>query len=238
MTEETQTPAAEQKKPAAPAKKTAAPAPAAAEAPAAPAEKPASSVQDAKAEAVAKAQEVGKRLTGFLGGLAERAKSIDVKELTEKAKQKVNEVKDKASELNAGKTDSVIPPRETMTADQMKQLLAEAEKATDEIPAVVSAVLEDVSQGEPVTLKVKFATSSDQTYIALSAKSIFQFVKSSDQFQVFVYPTANVHGFSLLPPRGETAGHLTILLEKEEIKLPLTDMNAYARALVLYKKMR
>ena len=41
---------------------------------------------DPKSEAAAKAQEVGKKLTGFLGGLAEKAKNLDVKELAEKAK--------------------------------------------------------------------------------------------------------------------------------------------------------
>lgn len=96
MTEETQIPAAQ---PAQPDAAPAAAAPAAAEQP--------------KSEAAVKAQEVGKKLTGFLGGLAEKAKNldmkelaekaknIDVKELTEKAKQKVNEVKDKAAEINA-----------------------------------------------------------------------------------------------------------------------------------------
>lgn len=59
-----------------------------------------------------KVQDVGKKLTGFLGGLAEKAKNIDVKDLTEKAKQKVGEVKDMASELSAGKTENAAQPRE------------------------------------------------------------------------------------------------------------------------------
>ncbi len=224
MTEETQAPAAEQAEVAAPEQ---------------PAQNSAPSAQEqAKAEAVAKAQEVGKKLSGFLGGLAEKAKNIDVKELTEKAKQKVNEVKDKASELNAGKTNNAVPPRETIAAEQMKQLLEGAAKATDEIPNIVLAILADVAQGEQIALKMEFGTPADQTYIAVSAKNIFQFVKSSDQFQVFVYPTSGILGFSVLPPRGETAGRLEILLEKEEIKLTLPDLETYARALILYKKLR
>ena len=150
----------------------------------------------------------------------------------------MNEVKDKASELNAGKTNNAVPPRETIAADQMKQLLEGAAKATDEIPNIVLAILADVAQGEQIALKMKFGTPADQTYIAVSAKNIFQFVKSSDQFQVFVYPTSGILGFSVLPPRGETAGRLEILLEKEEIKLTLPDLETYARALILYKKLR
>ena len=237
MTEETQASAAEQAKAAAPAPEQ--PAQNAAPTAEQPAQNTAPSAQEqAKAEAVAKAQEVGKKLSGFLGGLAEKAKSIDVKELTEKAKQKVNEVKDKASELNAGKTENAVPPRETMAADQIKQLLDEAAKATDEIPNIVLAILADVAQGEQIALKMKFGTPADQTYVAVSAKNIFHFVKSSDPFQVFVYPLSKIFGFSVLPPRGETAGRLTILLEKEEIKLTLTGIEAYARALILYKKLK
>ncbi|MBO4644219.1 MAG: hypothetical protein J5716_06400 [Alphaproteobacteria bacterium] len=189
-------------------------------------------------DTVAKAQEVGKRLTGFLGGLAEIANNIDVKELTEKAKQKVNEVKDKASELNAEKTENTIPPRETLSAEQMKNLFETAAKTAEEFPAVVSAVLSDIAQGEQISLKMKFGLASDVVFIAVSAKYIYHFVKNSDQYAVFIYPVSEICGFSLLPPRGDIAGKLTISLKKDEIKLSLGSLESYAQALLLYKKLQ
>ncbi|MBR1778864.1 MAG: hypothetical protein IJ752_09850 [Alphaproteobacteria bacterium] len=235
MTEETQTPTAAQEQ-----------TPAAADN----GQAPANPAGQAKSEAVAKAQEVGKKLTGFLGGLAEKAKNIDVKELaekaknidvkelTEKAKQKVNEVKDKASELNAGKAENVVPPRETMSGDQMKQLFTTVAQTADEFPAVVLAVLADLAQGDQVALKMKFGSSSDPVYVVLSAKNLYQFTKSSDQFQAYIHPVSEVRGFSMLAPRGETAGRLTIFLKHDEIKLTLGTLESYAKALMLYKKIR
>ena len=209
-----------------------------------------SAAEQAKQEAIAKAQDVGKKLSGFLGGLAEKAKnidvkdlaekakSIDVKELTEKAKQKVSEVKDKAAELNAGKAEIAVPPREKMTGEQMKQLFTTVAQTADEFPPVVLAVLADVAQGDPVALKMKFGNASDPVYVVLSAKNLYHFVKSSDQFCVGIYPIAKISGFSLLPPRGETAGRFSISFENDEIKLNLGTIEAYAKALMLYKKTR
>ena len=57
----------------------------------------------------AKAQDVGKKLSGFFGGIAEKAKNLDMKELAEKAKQKVSEAKDKAGELSAGTNERAVP---------------------------------------------------------------------------------------------------------------------------------
>jgi len=193
---------------------------------------------DVKQETVAKAQEMGKKLTGFLGGLAEKAKNLDVKELTEKAKQKVNEVKDKASELSAGKTENTIPSRETISGDQMKQLFETVSKTADEFPNVVSAVLADIMQGKQLSLKMKFGNSSEASFVAVSEKNICHFVKNSDQYLAFIYPVSRIGGFSLLPPRGEVAGRLTIFLKNNEIKLALGSLESYVRALILYKKLR
>lgn len=189
-------------------------------------------------EAAAKAQEVGKKLTGFLGELAEKAKNIDVKELTEKAKQKVNEVKDKAAEVSGEKTESTIPPRETMGGDQMKQLFTTVAQTADEIPPVVLAVLADVSQGEQIALKMKFGNDNDAVFAILSDKSFFHFVKSSDQFSVSIYPLSKASSFFVLPPRGEAAGRFIVSFGKEEVKFTLSSMEAYAKALMLYKKLR
>lgn len=232
MTEETQTPATPQPETS----------PAAVAAPA---------VEQPKSDAAVKAQEVGKKLTGFLGGLAEKAKNldmkelaekaknIDVKELTEKAKQKVNEVKDKAAEINAGKADNVVPPREAVSADQMKDMLAKAAaQMIEETPAVVQAVLADLAQGEQIAAKIKFGTAADPVYVVLSAKNFYYFTKSSDQFLTEIYPVSSICGFSVLPPRGETAGRMTVFTKNGELKLTIGSLECYAKTLVLYRSIR
>ncbi len=237
MTEETQTPetqtAAPAEKPVTEQKKTE-PAP-----------------EQQKSEAAAKAQEVGKKLTGFLGGLAEKAKNldvkelaekaknIDVKELTEKAKQKVNEVKDMAAEINAGKADNAVAPREEISTDQIKDLTTKASaQMIEDVPAVVQAVLSDLTQEDKVTAQIKFGTAADPAYIALSAKNLYYFSKNSDQFLAEIYPVSSVYGFSLLPPRGETAGRLVVFTQNKELKLNVGSLESYAKALVLYRALQ
>ena len=100
-------------------------------------------------EVAAKAQEVGKKLSGFLGGIAEKAKNIDMKELAEKAKQKVSEAKDKANELSAGKTDDFAQPREEISLEQMKELFHKMSgKMIEQMPPLVEAMLMDMCVGD------------------------------------------------------------------------------------------
>lgn len=205
---------------------------------------------DPKSEAAAKAQEVGRKLTGFLGGLAEKAKNldvkelaekaknIDVKELTEMAKQKVNEVKDKAAELNAGKAESAVPPRESVSGEEMKNLFAKVVAAPEDLPSVIKAVLSDVAAGEKIAFKGKFGSAADPAYAVLSDKSFYVFTKQSDQFLADIRPLSGIKAFSLLPPRGETAGRLTVFVENGEVKLTAATMESYVNALILYKKIR
>ena len=188
-------------------------------------------------EAAAKAQEIGKKLTGFLGGLAEKAKNIDVKELTENAKQKVNEIKDKASEVG-GKTNETVPARETIDGSKMKQLFETVAKTADEIPSVVLAVLADISQGEQICLRMKFGNDNSPVYVILSDKSLFYFVKNANQFCASIYPISEAKNFVLLPPRGDVSGSFTVSFGKDAVKFSLNSLEAYAKALMLYKKLR
>lgn len=202
--------------------------------------------------ATAKAQEVGKKLTGFLGGLAEKAKkidmkdlaekakNIDVKDLTEKARQKVNEVKEKAEEINSGKTDNFAEPREDVPAEQMKELMRKiSEQATETLPPAAEAVLSDLTgESEYAELKTKFGTAADASFIVVTQKSLIHFIKSSEQYSAQIYPVSSVLGYTLTPPRGETAGRFVILTKTGELKLALPSIEVYCRALILFKKLR
>lgn len=202
--------------------------------------------------ATAKAQEVGKKLTGFLGGLAEKAKkldmkelaekakNIDVKDLTEKAKQKVNEVKDMAGDITSGKTENFAQPREDVPADQMKELMQKmADQAAEALPPAAEAVLADLTAGsEHAELKIRFGAASEPSYVVLTPRSLIHFAKASDQFSASIYPLSSVLGYSLVPPRTETSGRFVVFTKTGEVKLALPSIEIYCKALILYRKLR
>lgn len=189
--------------------------------------------------AAAKAQEVGKRLTGFFGGLAEKAKNIDVKDLTEKAKQKVEEVKEKANELNSGKTENFAQPREELTSEKIKEIIQSVtSQMIAELPPVAEAQLVDMTENEKVVFKLNMGTVTEPAFVALTDKTLIHFIKAGEQFTTAVYPLSVLRAYSLIPPRQESAGRLVIVTKIDEIKLQLVSLEAYAKALLFYRKVR
>ena len=140
--------------------------------------------------------------------------------------------------MNAGKAETAVAPRESVSGEEMKALFAKAAAAPEDLPSVVKAVLSDVAAGERIVFKGKFGTAADPFYAVLSDKTFFGFTKQSDQFLAEIRPISGVKSFSLLPPRGETAGRLVVLFENGEARLTAATMEAYVNALILYKKMR
>lgn len=186
-----------------------------------------------------KVQDVGKKLSGFFGNLAEKAKQIDVKDLTERAKQKVDEVKNKAGELAAGKAENFATPREEIDPAQMKELMTKmADCLQDSFPPVAEAELSDVAEGETLLCKASFGTPSDPVFVASGKEDLFVLSKAGDQFTVSVFALKDVLSFSFLPPRKDVAGRLIVSFGKEEVKLPLTGLESYCKSLLLYKKIR
>lgn len=184
-----------------------------------------------------KMQDVGKKLTGFLGGLAEKAKNIDVKDLTEKAKQKVGEVKDMASELSAGKTENAAQPREEIPAETVKELFQKAQ-TPDQTPPVVNAELADLAAGESIVCKVKTGSATDPAYLILTNKTLLFFTRASDQYAAAVYPLSVIQAFSINPPRNDAAGRFSVITKAGEIKTTLSGAETYFKAVLLYKKLR
>lgn len=184
-----------------------------------------------------KVQDVSKKLTGFLGGLAEKAKNIDVKDLTEKAKQKVGEVKDMASELSAGKTENAAQPREEIPAETVKELFQKAQ-TPDQTPPIVNAELTDLAAGESVVCKIQTGSAGDPAYLVLTNKTLLFFTRASDQFAAAVYPLSTVLSFSINPPRNDAAGRFSIITKAGEIKTTLNGVETYFKAVLLYKKLR
>ncbi|CCZ23048.1 unknown [Acetobacter sp. CAG:977] len=190
-------------------------------------------------EVAAKAQEVSKKLSGFLGGIAEKAKNIDMKDLAEKAKQKVSEAKDKANELSVGKTEDFAQPREEISLEQMKELFHKMSgKMIEQMPPLVEAMLMDMCVGDQMIYKILSGASSDTAALALTTKSLLCFSKVSEQYSCTVYPLTSVQGFFLQPPRGETAGRFAALTDMGEARFPLLSIESYCKALVLYRKLR
>lgn len=184
-----------------------------------------------------KMQDVGKKLTGFLGGLAEKAKNIDVKDLTEKAKQKVGEVKDMASELSAGKTENAAQPREEIPVETVKELFQKAQ-TPDQTPPVVNAELADLAAGESVVCKIKTGSAADPAYLVLTNKALLFFTRASDQYAAAVYPLSVILAFSINPPRNDAAGRFSVITKAGEIKTALSGTETYFKAVLLYKKLR
>lgn len=190
-------------------------------------------------EELKQAQDVGKKLTGFFGDLAEKAKNIDVKELTERAKQKVGEVKDIATEINCGKTENFAQPREDVSAEQMKELLQKmSAQMMEALPAVVEAELHDLTFGEQVVYKLKSGTTSEPAYLVLTGASLMAFSKTGEQFSASVYPFSTIRSYTIIPPRGETAGRFIVSTKSGEIRIVLGSLEMYCKSLLLYKKMR
>ena len=182
------------------------------------------------------AAEMGKKLTGFLGGLAEKAKNIDVKELAEKAKSKVGEVQAKAGELTAGKTQSFATPREDVTADQMKEIFQKiGPSMTAPFSAPMETVLADALLGAAPDVKMTSA-ENDGVGLALTKTSLVYLSKTGDQYGATVVPVRKIVKTLLLPPRGDVAGRLSFETDSHEIKFPLVSVDAYCKAILFYKK--
>ena len=191
------------------------------------------------ATAQEKVQDVGKKLSGFLGNLAEKAKQIDVKDLTERAKQKVDEVKSKAGEIAAGKAENFAQPREEIDGAQMKELMTKmAERLQENLPPVAAAELVDIAGGEQISCKTAFGTAADPVYAALGGKTMYVLTKASDQFTAAAYPLKTVNAVSILPPRRDVAGRMSVFFAAGEVRLPLSGLESYCKALLLYKKIR
>ena len=183
------------------------------------------------------AAEMGKKLTGFLGGLAEKAKNIDVKELAEKAKSKVGEVQAKAGELTAGKTQSFATPREDVTSEQMKEIFQNiGPSLTAAFPAPMETVLADALLGVAPDLKMVSAETDGAVGIALTPANLVFLSKTGEQYGATVVPVRKIVKTVLLPPRGDVAGRLSFETEQNEIKFPLVSVESYCKAILFYKK--
>ena len=183
------------------------------------------------------AAEVGKKIGGFLGNLAEKAKNIDVKDLAEKAKSKVGEVQARANELTAGKTSAFASPREEVTAEQMKEIIQKIGTAmTDAFPVAMEAVLADALLGKEPDLKMRSADENAPVGLALTEKNVFFLSKVAEQYAVTICPIGKIVEIVLVPPRGDVAGRLMFTTENREIKFPVASLELYCQAILFYKK--
>ena len=189
-------------------------------------------------EAAEKVQEMGKKFTGFLGNLAEKAKNIDVKELAERAKSKVDEVKDKANELTAGKTTASVTPREQTTAEQMKEIVQKIlPTMTAPFAAPAEIVLADMLAGEPPVVRLP-PVSEGAAALVLTASRVISLVKSGEQYGAEIIPVRFAENVQIVPPRGDTAGRFVIKTPVAEIKIAVPNLDVYASVLLFYKKLR
>lgn len=205
------------------------------------------SQENAKPEvSVEKMQEMGKKFSGFLGNLAEKAKNIDVKELAEKAKNidvkelaekaktKADELKAHAGELTAGKTASFVVSREEIAPEQMKEIVQKAAPSlTAPFPPEVEVVLADIAAGAPV-----IARKGGATPCALTADSVIFFEKYGEQYGADVVFLDKIVQTVVVPPRGDTAGRFIVKTPAGENKSAVPDLDSYARVLMFVKKMK
>lgn len=182
-----------------------------------------------------KVQEVGKKLSGFLGGVVEKAKNLDVNELTEKAKQKLNDVKDKANELNHGKTSGNIKPREEISADEITTLKNNILSKNKILSKQVNLLFSDFEKIENITFSIELENSGE--FIILTKKQIFNFFKSSDQYGVTIYNLKQISSFTIIPPRNEIAGKFIINFTNSELKISITSLTDYFSLLLLYEQL-
>lgn len=179
------------------------------------------------AAAAEKMQEMGKKFTGFL-------KNLDVKDLAEKAKMKVDEVKAQATDLTAGKTASFVVSREDVTADQMKEIVQKAAPAISApFEKAAEVVLADVAAGVPVIARVTGATSC-----ALTADSLIFISKYGEQYGADVVCLKQVVQTTIVPPRADTAGRFVVKTAAGDVKIAITDLESYVRVLMFVRKMK
>lgn len=179
------------------------------------------------AAAAEKMQEMGKKFTGFL-------KNLDVKDLAEKAKMKVDEVKAQATDLTAGKTAAFVMSREDITPEQMKEIVQKAMPAISApFEKAAEIVLADVAAGVPVIARVTGATSC-----ALTADSLIFISKYGEQYGADVVCLKQVVQTTVVPPRADTAGRFVVKTAAGDVKIVIADLEAYVRVLMFVKKMK
>lgn len=180
-------------------------------------------------------QDVGKKLSGFLGGVVEKAKNLDVNELTERAKQKLNDVKDKANELNLGKTAEAIKPREEISEDYIQTIKTNILNKNKQLSKQVNLFFSDLGKVDNIIFSIRLENSDE--YLVLTKKQLFYFFKSSEQYGVYVYNLKHIESYTIVPPRNEIVGKFVINLKNNDLKFSVTNLTDYFSFLLLYENI-